>query len=111
MKGLTPQETAAVKAFQERVIQLFGKDQIKQCVLFGSRARGEGNEVSDVDLLVLTTEAVVPQRGKIFEIAGDILVEYDIDVSPLVFSERQFQSLRQRERLLAEEIDRDGRPL
>ena len=79
--------------------------------LFGSRARGEGDEASDVDLLVLLDEAPTSLRGKIFEIAADLFLEFEIDISPLVMSRRHFEDMSRRERLLPQEIERDGRPL
>lgn len=110
MYSLTPQEERAVQAFKKRVLDFLGP-QVVSFSLFGSRARGEGDEESDVDILVLLKEAPTKTRGHIFEIAADILVEYEIDISPLVMGQKQFEEMKKRERLLPQEIERDGIPL
>lgn len=110
MKFLSPVEQRAVQMFKDRVCQQLG-GQVVDFTLFGSRARGESHEDSDVDILVRMTSAPTALRGAIFEIAADILVEYDVDISPLVMSEAQYRSMLARERLLPQEIERDGVPL
>jgi len=110
MVSLTLQERKAVDAFKERVQKDFGS-QLRDLRLFGSRARQEGNEESDLDVLVLLDSAPTVVRGKIFEIASDIFLEYEIDISPLVMSQEHFEDMKRRERLLPQEIERDGVPL
>ena len=111
MHNLTPQEMCALQAFKERMLRLLGEANVFDCILFGSRARGEGNENSDLDLLVLVDESVMHQRGTVYGLSGEILVEYGIDVSPLVMSRKQFESMQQRERLFPQEIEQDGQRL
>lgn len=110
MTGLTAQEEKAIVAFKERVLKLFG-DQIVGFRLFGSRARGEGNEESDIDVLVLLKEAPASVRGQVFEISADIFLEFEIDISPLVMSEHHYEDMKRRERLLPMEIEREGRKI
>lgn len=110
MIGLTAQEEKAIAAFKERVLKLLG-DQVVGFRLFGSRARGEGNEESDVDILVLLKEAPTAVRGQVFEISADIFLEFESDISPLVMGERQYEDMKRRERLLPLEIEREGRAI
>lgn len=110
MFSLSPQEDRAVQAFKRRVLDFLGA-QVISFSLFGSRARGEGGEESDVDILILLKEAPTKIRGRIFELAADILLELEIDISPLVMSQKQFEEMKKRERLLPQEIERDGIPL
>ena len=110
MGHLTPQEKKALVRFKTRVQQVFG-DQVVGFRLFGSRAREEGDENSDLDILVLLKEAPTSSRGQIFEIAADIFLECETHISPLVMSQAHFEEMKRRERLLPLEIERDGRPL
>lgn len=110
MKTLTAQEEAALAEFKRRVLETVA-DRVVGFRLFGSRARGEGDEESDLDVLVLLKEMRSDLRNRIIEIAADILVEYEIDVSPLVMSQDHFIDMKNRERLLPQEIERDGRPI
>lgn len=107
MSQLTPAEQRAVQIFQERV-HAYCVDQSVEFRLFGSKARGEAHAESDVDVLVLVPEASGSIRGAIYEIAGDVLVQTDIEISPLVMSHDHFRDMLRRERLLAREIQRDG---
>lgn len=104
---LTPQELKAVDEFKKRVVQALG-DEVLSFTLFGSRARQEGDEESDVDLLVLLRDETNERRCKVIDAASDILLEYGIDISPFVISQKHFQELKDRELLIAEEIERDG---
>lgn len=107
MLRLTLQEKKAIDAFKGRVQKAFGS-RLRDLKLFGSRAREEGDEESDLDVLVLLDFAPTAVRGKIFEIAADIFLEYEIDISPLVMSQEHFEDMKRRERLLPQEIERDG---
>lgn len=104
---LTPTENQAVALFKKQVFGQLGK-QVVQFTLFGSRARQEGNEESDIDILVLLTKRTSQNRDTVIDIAHDIFLEHEIEISPLVLSKDQFQSLTDHERLLAQEINRDG---
>ncbi len=110
MNPLTPREGKAISVFKERLQKNWG-GKISRLCLFGSRARGEGSEDSDIDVLILLKEAPYSLRGQIFEIAADLLVEYDVEISPLVMSEAHFNDLKRRERLLPREIEKDSLPL
>ncbi len=107
MNTLSPQENAAVTEFKAQ-IGLLPKLRVKSMTLFGSRARGEGHEESDLDILVLVEERTSKIRNQILDIADDIYLKFEIDISPLVLSFAQFQTIKQRERLLASEIEHDG---
>lgn len=104
---LSAHEWRAVQAFQARVRLLLQND-LKDVLLFGSRARGDADEHSDIDLLVLVADAPASIRGKVYDLSADILLEFDVDLSPLVMSEAQFADMKARERLLIQEIERDG---
>ncbi len=104
---LTPAEATALQAFMERVRVRLG-DALVEARLFGSRARGEGNEESDLDiaLVVRAIDAVVKQE--IQDLSYDIGLEHGVMLAPLVLEEGQLAFLRSRERLLAADLDREG---
>lgn len=107
---LTPQEKKAVNKFKKQVLQTLGQEVIS-FLLFGSRARGEGTEDSDVDILVLLKKWDRQDHDKVIDIASDLFLEFEINISPLVMSQVQFQELNERELLLAREIKADGYPI
>lgn len=110
MRSLTLQEERVISEFKSRVREALGKSLVS-LTLFGSRSRGEGDEESDLDVLVLLKERDAHQRKTVLDIASDLFLETDIEISPSVLSEDQFDELKQRERLIAFEIEKDGIPL
>ena len=80
-------------------------------MLFGSHARGEAHEDSDVDVLVVVDGLTESER----RLAIDLAIDADaadraawVGLSPIPYSTQQARDLRSREKLLLREIDRDG---
>ena len=65
--------------------------QLKQVILFGSRARGDFAPDSDYDCLAIVNEPDSNVKGAIDEIAGDLLFEYNAVVSVLPVSEEAYR--------------------
>ncbi len=101
---------AAVSLFAERVRTHFGP-RLVCLVLFGSHARGQATEDSDVDVLAVVDGLTLADARTVDAIVGDILTEQDVVLSPLVLSAARFDELRARERRLVAEIERDGVPV
>jgi predicted nucleotidyltransferase len=77
--------------------------------LFGSRARGEGHEHSDLDIaLIVSTGARRMHRHEIYDLAFDIGLAHGVELAPVLIEEPQLQELRDRERRLAHDIDVEG---
>lgn len=104
---LSSSEQRALTEFRSRLRQAFG-NRIVEMRLFGSRARGDSHEESDVDVLVLITQTERDIKHAIWDMANDLLLETDIYLSPLVMSVDEFHLLRDRERRLALDIEREG---
>ena len=72
----------ALRAARDRISAEFAVDRI---VLFGSVARGQADEESDVDLLVVLKDSPNHQeRDCITSIILDINLEYDTNLSELI---------------------------
>jgi predicted nucleotidyltransferase len=61
-------------------------------ILFGSYARGEATDHSDLDLIVV--ERGLPDTGKEMIRLHDILADLDVSVDVLVYSEAEFDQRR-----------------
>lgn len=107
---LTAAELAAVDAFITWLRRRFG-DGVAELRVFGSRARGEGHEESDLDLLVAVEGMTSAERREIAQQSGDALTDWGVLLSPFAVSTEHLANLRARERRIAREIDRDGIPL
>lgn len=72
--------------------QIFG-NKLTKVILYGSYARGDYNENSDVDIMVLTTlseEEIEKIESKVFDLAFDYFMEYQIDISVIVKNDEHF---------------------
>ena len=65
--------------------------QLKQVILFGSRARGDFAFDSDYDCLAIVDEPVSNVKDTIDEIAGDLLFEYNAVLSVFPVSEEAYR--------------------
>lgn len=110
LKFLTPLENEAVSRFVAAVRSKHGPN-VVSTVLFGSRVKGEGNEESDIDILVLLKRCDLKIKDSIWDVANDIFLDKWINISPLVLTEDGFKRLLSLERLIAKDIDKDGIPL
>ncbi len=102
----------ALARFRTALRERFG-DRLRELVLFGSQARGEATEESDVDLLVVVDGLTEAERREVLDLgwaAGAAGDEY-VCLSPLPYSCDQIAELRRRERRLPREIAKDGIPV
>jgi predicted nucleotidyltransferase len=101
--NLSPSETAALVRFRAFLDRSLG-ERFRACVLFGSRARGEGHEDSDLDVLVLIEQPTREERTRIIDEAYDIEIEMRVAISPLVRDVDSWPGMSP----LAAEVARDG---
>lgn len=80
---LSPAEKIALEAFGRGLRARFG-DRLKRVVLFGSRARGEGRDDSDLDVLVELDVPSREDRGAVLDLGADVGLEHHLVLSPLV---------------------------
>ena len=76
--------------------------------LFGSRARGEGSEDSDVDVLIVIDGLTWLEGRELTDQTGDLLTRHDVLISPFAMSLARWTELRDLERRIVREIERDG---
>lgn len=77
-----------IEEFVNGVKEILG-DNLKKIILYGSYARGDYNENSDIDIMILTNlegKELKMNRDKIYDYCYDIEEKnnFHIDVSPLV---------------------------
>ena len=80
----------AVEEFVRRALGRYG-DRIKSIILFGSVARGEAGEESDIDILVVTKKEDFRLRRMLIEIAFDILLNTRENISVKALSKDEFE--------------------
>ncbi|TXT66345.1 MAG: hypothetical protein BAJALOKI3v1_30003 [Promethearchaeota archaeon] len=80
---------------------------IQKIILFGSYATGKPHFGSDVDLVFIVSERTSNDFEKIYEKLFDLSSEYEW--SPLIYSEEQFDKLKQKSNSFYREIMKTGR--
>jgi predicted nucleotidyltransferase len=100
------------KALQELKQRLKGRFSDIDIILFGSKARGESDEESDLDLLILVNSKVNSKlEEEITEIAFDIELKYDVVFGKIVENKAFWESPLACAMPLHWNIDREGVPL
>jgi predicted nucleotidyltransferase len=76
------------QALTELRRKLFDEFDIEAMVLYGSVVRGEADEESDLDLLILTSKPLTrPMRHKITDVVFELNLRYDTNFSSLVIDQ------------------------
>jgi predicted nucleotidyltransferase len=83
MAHLSPLEQVALRELAGRVRQQFG-ERLVAVTLFGSRARGEGRDDSDLDVLVRLRDATREDRRALQDLAFDLGLAQGLVISPLL---------------------------
>jgi len=105
---LDPGVAEGITRFKAIATMAFGP-RLRRVVLFGSQATGRVHEDSDVDLLLLVEPREAGDGRRATDAAVAVMLDFpDIVISPLVLTPEELGHLRERERLLARDIDRDG---
>jgi len=105
VKVLSDNENMAVEEFKQKVINRFGNAEI---ILFGSKARGNWDEYSDIDILILLEhEPNTSIEEEIIDIGFEIEIKYDVVLGIIVHS-RNFWDSKGSLMPIHKEIERDG---
>ena len=78
--------------FTGQVKRILGKN-LKKVILYGSYARGDYRENSDIDIMILTTltdEEIRKTKTSIYDLAFDFQMEYGVDISVVIKNEEHF---------------------
>ncbi len=79
-----------IKQNEQKAIQLASgmlreKFPVQKVILFGSKARGDDDKESDIDLLLLTKRPISwEERKALIDALFDIELAYDVVISPLI---------------------------
>ena len=104
---LTPLEMRSIRLFKQALQKRF-KNKIITLKLFGSRARGNGDEFSDLDIAVIVTDWDWAMKREIFDLAWERYWKEDVDISPLVLSQMEYEELQSLGRNIAKDIEQHG---
>ena len=93
-KALTQKEKDGLASFKGALQSLLGEN-LLSLRLFGSRARGEGTEESDLDVLVLVKKKDRALCRRIVEESLEVDLAYEINLAPTILSADEYQRNRE----------------
>jgi len=104
---LSAKEKSVLKQFKTGLEQTLGA-QLIELKLFGSKARGDDQPDSDIDVLVIVATDDSHIRESVYNIATDILLQTDLCISPKVISKNIFDRLRKENTSFIHNVSRDA---
>lgn len=82
-----------VYQFSEDVKRILG-DKLTKIIVYGSYARGDYRENSDVDIMILTKlseEEIRAIKNDIYDLAFEVEMSTGIELSPIIKNEEQYE--------------------
>lgn len=105
--GLAPREREAIRVFLQKLHNAYG-DLIRKTILFGSKARGDSEPESDIDILIIVAEESWALRDDISRIAARESLAYDVLIGPRVIGLDRWGRMASDRFALYENISREG---
>ena len=102
------QHVARVLARFANVVRSRFGESVIDIRLFGSHARANAHEESDVDIAVVLEAAGWEERRDIIDLAADIGLEHELILSPTVFDRKTYERWRAQDRPLVRDIETEG---
>lgn len=84
-----------LKEFKKEIEKLYGK-RLKDVILYGSWARGEATDESDIDLLIVLEGRVIPGKeiDRMINIITEINLKYRVLISVYPVSEQDYSTVK-----------------
>lgn len=82
-----------VYTFSFQLRKLLG-DKLSKIIMYGSYARGDYHQYSDVDVMILvkmSEEEIKQIENTIYDMVFDIQMETGVDISPIIKNEDQYE--------------------
>ena len=107
---LAPDEWRAVAGLAQELRRRY-PERVLQTVLFGSKARGDSQPGSDIDILVVVDREEWQLAHAISTLAANASLEHDVVIGPRVIGTERWERMKQRRFGLYLNVASEGIPL
>src|SRR5262245_15634562 len=110
LSHLTSNERAGLAAFINHLHQAYGANLLR-VMLFGSKARGDFNDQSDLDVLVvvrMSGDDYWQHWRRIVDMAWEVELAYSLVISSIIKNEHDYKKMCKHQSILDRIVDRDG---
>jgi len=99
-------QKAEINALERIAQSLSAIPEIQRVIFFGSRARGDFNGSSDLDILIVIKD--IKAKNKVISVLYDIELEYDVPISPVIFTSKEYGINKKLKGSFIENVEREG---
>ena len=96
-----------INAFVKELKEKLG-DEILDIRLFGSKARGDFYEDSDIDIFILVKEKTPYIREKVSDLAADYIFDYDTPLSISLYDLFEYKKNKELGSFFFESVEKEG---
>jgi predicted nucleotidyltransferase len=107
LRHLTSREKAALSEFITKLRDEYA-DKVILVVLFGSKARGDFDEESDLDVLVVVESDGWRFHREISFMGSRASLEYDVNISPKALTQAHYRNLQELRTPFFESVQAEG---
>ena len=101
------------EGWERRLVEVLAQPDVERIILFGSRARGEADEYSDLDLVVVrrTSARFLKRLEEAYQRLADAALGLGVDVDILVYTPEEYRRMLAEGNPLVTMVHREGRIL
>jgi len=94
MKSKIPKNIMPILNEVKKTLKNIYGNKLKKIILYGSYARGEAEEGSDIDLIILLDRMAeyIQERKKYFDAIWELDLKYDTVISIIPFKEKEYKT-------------------
>ncbi|HEY9701846.1 MAG TPA: nucleotidyltransferase domain-containing protein [Allocoleopsis sp.] len=88
---MLPKISQILRQFEQKIKNIY-QDNLSELILFGSQARGDAKQDSDIDVLIVLKETVKDEQKhqQVINLISDLCLEYELLISCVYVSKSQF---------------------
>jgi len=105
MPDLKLNELEAIRKLKEALARDFRLVVLR---LFGSKARGDSDPESDIDVLIVLEELTREIRKQVSALCCDLSIDHHVVISPILYSSAEFASGHTRITPFYQNVEREG---